>query len=531
MSFTRRSAITLAIGAVAALAPASVLAQTPRQKENRINPILFWNAVALDLVALDHSVEAADARAPGPCASARALGAVHAVIADATHFAYPSAYAPQFFKGRLEREIEAPDLFVGGAAYAMLSYIFDTQMHRYILETGGEKFKKLVGAWASRDWEAGIAFGNSVHFRKLWTWISIRQSLLPQSSSYIPRPRQHNIDPYNAGQGFYGSSWGGYQPLILGARQVTATAPEAPPPEGSSDYEHDLAEVRVKGALQSKGDHYFAARTLHQTNVGLFWAYDGARLLGTPPRQYNQILRQITVQDKLDVVETARLFALCNLAMADAGHVAWWAKYRYNVWRPILGIQNHARTPDPNWLPLGSPKTNPLSAAQSLRGAAQTLMGGVAPSLGDEPDDDPNGAKRERKPPKQLYGNAAFTPNFPSYPSGHAVFGGACFTMVKLLRGERPQTAQNPDAIRGEFVSDELNGVSLDHFRHTARPFYPIAYNSLDAMIDDNALSRVYLGVHWRFDCTHGSASGARIARAVYEAAYDVYDAPNRNEF
>ena len=44
------------------MASAPVLAQTPKQKENRINPILFRNAVALDLVALDHSVEAADGR-------------------------------------------------------------------------------------------------------------------------------------------------------------------------------------------------------------------------------------------------------------------------------------------------------------------------------------------------------------------------------------------------------------------------------------------------------------------------------------
>jgi hypothetical protein len=51
--------------------------------ERRHNPILFWNDVALQLVALDHSVDARDARAPGPCATARALGLAHIVMADA----------------------------------------------------------------------------------------------------------------------------------------------------------------------------------------------------------------------------------------------------------------------------------------------------------------------------------------------------------------------------------------------------------------------------------------------------------------
>ena len=90
------------------------------------------------------------------------------------------------------------------------------------------------------------------------------------------------------------------------------------------------------------------------------------------------------------------------------------------------------------------------------------------------------------------------------------------------MRHERPQTRENPDRINGPFVSDELNGISIDHFRNEPRPFIPIAYNSIDHMIDDNELSRVYLGVHWRFDCNRGSASGRRVARAIYASAYEA---------
>jgi hypothetical protein len=87
-----------AITAAVALTPAS--ARAGRRDDLRGNPVLFWNAVSLDLVALDHSIEPMDARAPGPCATARALGIAHAVIADAVSIAYPTNYKPQFYRAR-----------------------------------------------------------------------------------------------------------------------------------------------------------------------------------------------------------------------------------------------------------------------------------------------------------------------------------------------------------------------------------------------------------------------------------------------
>lgn len=522
MSLNRRSVI-LGGAAALCLGSASAPAQVRFVTKKRIDPVLFWNAVCLDLVALDHSVDLADARAPGPCASARALGLAHGVIADAVHFAYGCDYRPQFYRGDPYFQIEIPELFVGGAAAGILTAIFSTPAHAYTIGLSGERFKQRLGVADGKDWQAGIAFANSIHFRRLWNWDSMQRALLPQHSKYVPQPRGHSIDPNNASQGFYGSEWGSYPPLVLdGPRHVVALSPGAPPPEGSPEYERDLAEVRVKGALRSRSDRYFPARTRHETNIGLFWAYDGARLLGTPPRLYNQIIRQIAISDGFNVVETARLFALCNLAMADAANVAWEAKYRYNVWRPVLGIQNHGRAPAPGWLPLGAPKTNPIGAAQApasgARQTAQALMGGAA-SL--SPDFEAEGrAQTWGQARRPSYGDAAFTPNFPAYPSGHATFGGACFAMLRLIRRERLKTRHNPDAIHEKFISDELNGTSQDAFTGNARPYYPVVYRSIGDMITDNDLSRIYLGVHWRFDCNRGSEAGARIASAVYNAAY-----------
>ncbi len=524
MDIDRRSALVLgaAFAATAGLAPTS--ARSERRDELKTNPVLFWNAVALDLVALDHSIDPMDARAPGPCATARALGIAHAVMADAASIAYGADYKPQYYRGRREFDIECPELFVGGAAAGILAYIYSTPLHGYKIGTSRNEFNKIVGT--GKDWQAGLAFSAAPPFRNLWNWNQIQTQLLPQFSMYIPGPRRHNSDPYNSGQGNYGTEWGHYTPLILAeSGQVAQLAPGTPPPEGSPEYEQDLAEVRVKGAIISRGDGPFAARTPQETNIALFWAYDGARLIGTPPRLYNQILRKIALDDDMDVAEMARLFALCNLAMADAGIVAWWAKYKYNIWRPVLGIQNHMRYPQTDWQPLGSPRTNPARFAlgQDARMAdtAQALMGGGASILAMQLRQDEFREPGERGRKGEVhYRDSAFTPNFPSYPSGHATFGAACFAMAKFVRQERPLTRHDPDRIRGPFVSDELNGISIDHFRDETRPYFPMAYESLDHMIADNDLSRVFLGVHWRFDSNRGSESGARVARAVYNMAY-----------
>jgi hypothetical protein len=56
--------------------------------------------------------------------------------------------------------------------------------------------------------------------------------------------------------------------------------------------------------------------------------------------------------------ENARLFALLNIALADAAIVCWDAKYLYNFWRPITAIQeadtdgNPLTEGDPGWTPL-----------------------------------------------------------------------------------------------------------------------------------------------------------------------------------
>lgn len=533
--FNRRNLFKLGLGATTGLTGFAATAQERRQRPSdelspqheprtmnlggyseatrgldlarRHNPIIFWNETSLQLVALDHSIDAKDARAPGPCASARALGLVHIVMADAVAAAYTVDFEGLYVRGRAP--IRAfPDVFVGGAAAWILEFIFGTPAHSQFIGSQRLRFLDSYEPAALPSWEAGLAFARNEAFTSRWDWTAIRRAILATPTPYVPRPRGHTVDPFNADQGFYGVQWAQVPTLDPRFGDIASYGPPEPPREHDKEYLRDFEEVRQLGAYRAD------RATPAQIRSGLFWAYDGARLIGTPPRLYNQIVRQIAEDDGMSVAEMARLLALCNLAMADAGIVCWEAKYRYGVWRPVAGIRQSLRHPHNDWLPFGSPRTNPTQFAlgkdTQFRATAQNLMG-ASENLLPEP--------ASRALPYKL---ASFTPNFPAYPSGHATFGSACFDILKRVRAERQRTLVDPNRLNPsiDFVSDELNGVSIDNFSNRPRPYVPLSYSSIDQMIEDNNRSRVHLGVHWNFDCERGSDSGARVAERIYGNAY-----------
>lgn len=328
---------------------------------------------------------------------------------------------------------------------------------------------------------------------------------LPSEPGYSPSqaPGGHRADPANPDQGFHGAFYGATSKCFA----VTARHELSPPPGlQSAAYKKALRQVRSNGIapeltgtlplLQNK-------RTVDETLIGLFWGYDGAREIGTPPRLYNQIVREISVAKGNTVDQDARLFALVNAAMADAGILAWDQKYIHNFWRPVVGIREHDSSMgplavtgksnidddcDPSWLPLGAPASN---------------------------SSDPN-----------------FTPFFPAYPSGHATFGAAALHMVRLFYGV-PKGNRDADAVfKGPIVSEELNGVTKDN-AGVVRPRHVRSFpQGLWQAILENGLSRVFLGVHWSFDAfaTNGGGHpdlsqmvggvplGLKIAEDIFEA-------------
>jgi len=222
-------------------------------------------------------------------------------------------------------------------------------------------------------------------------------------------------------------------------------------------------------------------RTPEQTRIGTYWAYDGTPSLCAPPRLYNQITLQIADQMGSDDVEVARILALVNVAMADAGMAVWESKYYYVFWRPVTGIR------------------------ESDAGTGPTGAGGGNPATAGDPTFSPLGA-----PASNLSG-PNFTPPFPSYASGHAGFGGALFQILRRFYAT--------DDIAFTFVSDEFNGVTMGN-DGGVRPLLPRSFSSLSQAEEENGQSRIYLGIHWVFDKTEGIAQGRRVADYVFANAF-----------
>jgi hypothetical protein len=102
---------------------------------------------------------------------------------------------------------------------------------------------------------------------------------------------------------------------------------------------------------------------------------------------------------------------------------------------------------------------------------------------------------------------ADFTPPFPAYVSGHATFGAAAFRMLANFYGT--------DDIAFSFQSDELNGVTTGS-NGLVRPAVTRHFDSFSEAAQENADSRIYLGIHWRFDAQEGIEHGNAIADWIF---------------
>jgi hypothetical protein len=142
--------------------------------------------------------------------------------------------------------------------------------------------------------------------------------------------------------------------------------PPGPPSLDSQQYAADYEEVKELGAAVG------STRTEDQTEIALFWA-DGAGT-ETPPGHWNSIAQIIAAMRDTTLEENARLFALLNIAMADAAICSWDAKYTYHFWRPVTAIA--FAEPQLNWMSfiVTPPFPDYVSGHSTFSGAAATVL-------------------------------------------------------------------------------------------------------------------------------------------------------------
>jgi len=428
--------------------------------------LLRWNRIAVDASGLDHApVQPGESRVFGhqfgPTRSSRAMAIVHIAMFDAVNAV----------KGGYESYTRTRPAFIETSAVAALAQAaHDTLVALFPSQAPAfdEKLSEdLAGVLDPLARANGVALGRRVAAAIL----AMREGDGSENDDpyvFNPAPGYWRVDPINPTQVPLGPNWGKVKPFVLNSASQFRCP--VPPAMDSQEYADAFAEVKDLG-----GDGIVTptSRTAEQTQIGIYWAYDGTPSLCAPPRLYNQIATQLATERNVTGINLARLLALVNVSMADAGIAIWESKYYYNYWRPVSGIReaasdgNAATMADPSYVPLCAPASN--------------LAG-------------PN-----------------FTPPFPAYPSGHAGFGGALFETLRNFFGT--------DEIAFTFVSDEYNGVTQDN-EGNVRPLLPRSFSTLSQAEEENGQSRIYLGIHWRFDKTEGIAQGRRVADHVMANAF-----------
>jgi hypothetical protein len=104
--------------------------------------------------------------------------------------------------------------------------------------------------------------------------------------------------------------------------------PGPPPALSSAEWARDYNEVKNLGGTNS------TARTPEQTEAVKFW--DNVNFGGA----WQAASRELAIKKQLPLAESARVFALLNMSLANAYIVNWEAKYHYNFWRPVTAIRN-----------------------------------------------------------------------------------------------------------------------------------------------------------------------------------------------
>jgi hypothetical protein len=328
------------------IAPALVALAVPLAAQ--ANEVTHWNEIAIN--ALVQFPPAAGGAAP---ALQIDMGMTQAAVYDALNAIEPRHHRPYLFNRRFAATA-SKEAAAATAAYRVLSNIVQTVPpsipfpNRMVLQNALDMtYAASLAPIPNTPFKAqGIAAGNA----SADAMIAARQD----DGRFGPSPWVPNYDP------------GHWQPLLNpdGTPQLDPTAwvanvqpfliqtpsqfrTDGPNALTSSAYAEDVNEVKAFGSVNS------ATRTPEQTHIALFWQSPGG-----PALLWNGVARNLVNQYAIDIVDSARLFAMMNLSAADAAINTWNDKYYWDFWRPWAAIQranedgNPATEPDPTWMAL-----------------------------------------------------------------------------------------------------------------------------------------------------------------------------------
>jgi hypothetical protein len=209
--------------------------------------------------------------------------------------------------------------------------------------------------------------------------------------------------------------------------------------------------TRAFNEVKEVGRYQSSTRTPDQTHQALWWK-DFAE------NSHNRLARQLVADEGTDLWSAARMFALLNMSIMDGYIASFDSKFAYNHWRPYTAIRWAAND--------GNPDT--------------------------QPDAKWNNTHRHTYP-------------FPSYPSAHGTVCAAAAVVLADTFGEQHRVTME---------TREVDSAGPGSPKMTMQP--PMrSFESFQSAAMECALSRVWLGIHFRYDSIAGNRLGNDVGRYV----------------
>jgi len=306
----------------------------------RAGEVVRWNRLATD---------AAVAEQIDPLTESRVFAITHAAMHDALN-AIDRRYEP-YREGVAATPGALPEAAVAAAAHAALIELMPARkadFDRQFAETLAQIKDKHAAA-------AGMRVGRQAAARLL----ALRRddgASRPVAHPAGTKAGEYRPTPPDFTPALF-AHWGKVQPFVLkSSSQFRPAAPLAPT---SARARAEIEEVRAIGGKTS------ALRSAEQSEISRYW-YESS------PQGWNRITREVEASRGLDEWQSARLFALVNLAMAEGYIGGFEAKYHFNYWRPATAIRESG---DASWLPdLDTPPVPDYPSTHTVLGAAAAAV-------------------------------------------------------------------------------------------------------------------------------------------------------------
>jgi hypothetical protein len=315
----RKMAVVVAVVLVAPIVQASAAAPT--------NAVIAW-----DLKAETAIYDIAQ-QAP-PQVAGRSFAMVSGAVYDAVNAIAGKPYQP-YLKAPRANGTESTDAAVATAATGVLTALFPDQRDRL----RADYTESLAAIPDGHAKQGGIRIGNQTAA----AMIASRENDGSDGTELWPvgdEPGQWRPTPPDFANGV---AWVAHLKPFAVPDIAKFTTP-GPPALTSREYARDVNEVKLLGSAMS------TVRTADQTEAARWW-HDRRSVSW-------EIKRNLATTRGLNVLETARLFAMADVTGVDNSIACSSNKEVWGFWRPVTAIQladtdgNPRTAADPNWTPL-----------------------------------------------------------------------------------------------------------------------------------------------------------------------------------